>query len=723
MSSKILLPLSNAAASEIAQPSRLFTLLSSSVICASFFTIDATKAEEKIQELPAVSVIESSANNSYSSSESAYHKFSSPLIDTPRTVSTVTRKFMDDRGATTVSDALRNVPGITLAAGEGGNQGDNLMIRGFSARNDFFVDGMRDFGNYFRDPFNLESIEVLQGPSSVLFGRGSTGGVVQQNSKQAFLGSKKDASFTLGTNETVRATADVNTKIEGIDGAAFRLNAVGHTNKVAGRDAAQYRRAAFAPNVAFGLGTDTRLNINYLHQNEDNIPDYGVPFFAGKPANVKRDNFYGFQSNDHLKANVDISTIKFEHDFSKDLTLRNQTRYARYTRDVSVTEPQITTDPAVTTRVMKIRKSLETYLGNQTDLTSKFETFGAAHTVVTGLAVESETSSPTVFAYDNTTTNTQNPAQVGFNNAAVTTTSITKTKIDTLGVYALDTIKLGKSWEISLGGRFDNMQSELDQLTLATNTRVNLSHTDNLFSYSGGVVYKPAKNGSVYFNHGTSFNPSAESLALTAPTANLAPEKNTMYEVGTKWDLFKKRLSTTMAIFRIDKDNAREALNATTTVLSGSQRVDGFLFQASGKLTDNWNLMLGYTFMNSRVTKSLISDTYKNRALANTPEHSASLFTTYKFKSEFEVGGGTNFVSERFVTPTAAPDVVSGAVRNVPSYLTFNLMAKYPLGKNITMQLNANNITNKYYHDQIRGTQAVVPGEGRVVLLTTNIKF
>ncbi len=731
MSKKIFFPLANEISAEFKTSIASRFLTTTAVIGAAFLPSSANAAEEKVKQLPTVTVIDSRTGGTYQATESSNGKITSPLRDTPRTITTVTRQLMDDQGVTKVSDALRNVPGISLAAGEGGNQGDNLMIRGFSARNDFFVDGMRDFGNYFRDSFNLESVEVVQGPSSVLFGRGSTGGVIQQNSKQAFLGSKKEGTLMLGTNETARATIDVNRKIDALEGAAIRLNAMANSNKVAERDAAQYRRAAFSPNLSFGLGTDTRLNINYLHQDEDNTPDYGVPFYAGKPADVERNNFYGFQSNDHLKTNVDIATVKFEHDFSADLALQNQTRYARYYRDVQVTEPQITTDPSSVTRSMKIRKSLETYLGNQTNLTGKFSTFGAAHTMVTGLALESETSAPTVFAYGNTTTNAQTPAQVGFNDASVTTTSHTKTKIDTVGVYALDTVKLGKAWEISLGARFDNMQSnyESSQVTtagtpsIAAGTRTILSHTDNLLSYSAGVVYKPAKNGSIYFNHGTSFNPSAESLSLTAPTANLSPEKNTIYEIGTKWDLLKKRLSTSFALFRMDKDNARETLNNTTSVLSGSQQVNGILAQVSGKITDRWNIMAGYSYMEGKLTKSLVNPAYKNRPLANTPEHTFSLFTTYKFESELEIGGGANFVSERFVTPTSAADPVNGTVRNVPSYLTFNLMGRYPLSKNVSLQANINNLTNAYYYDQIRGTQAVVPGEGRVFLLSTNIKF
>ncbi len=687
--------------------------------------------EENAKQLPTVTVIDNRYDENYSSSESSNYKITGPLRNAPRSVTTVTRQLMDDQGVTKVSDALRNVPGISLAAGEGGNQGDNLMIRGFSARNDFFVDGMRDFGNYFRDPFNLESIEVVQGPSSVLFGRGSAGGVIAQNSKQAFLGSKKDATFMIGTNDTLRTTIDVNSKFDGLEHSAIRLNAMAHQNKVAERDAADYKRAAFAPSLAFGLGTDTRLNINYLHQNEDNTPDYGIPYYAGKPADVDRSNFYGFKSNDHLKTDVDITTAKFEHDIYENLTFRDQARYARYYRDVQVTEP-IAASATSVTRSMKIRKSLETYLGNQADITGKFSALGTDHTLVSGVMLESEESAPTTFSATPPAAAMSEPLAVGFS-VPVTFNNESKAKVETAGIYALDTIKFGKKWELALGARLDNLRTNFYQFA-NSGLRSTASRTDNVVSHNVGLVYKPAHNGSIYFNQGTSFNPSAESLTLTASSTtgsnnfNAKPEKNTIYEVGTKWDLFKKRLSTTFAVFRADKENARENNpfgGSSTQLNSGTQQVYGLLAQASGSINNKWKLMTGYSYMDGGIKKS-VNPLLKNRPLTNVPEHSFSLFTTYRFDSELEIGGGANFVSERFAGSSATgagTDPVTGTYRAAPSYLVFNAMAKYPLNKNVTLQLNVNNLTNEFYYDQIRGNNAVVPGDGRTALLTANIKF
>ncbi len=700
----------------------LAKLLTTTVIIGLAMSPSVSFAKEEDVTLPTVTVVDSRDEEKYNATESNYYKLNRPLVDTPRTVTTVTRQLMDDQGVTKVSDALRNVPGISLAAGEGGNQGDNLTIRGFSARTDFFVDGMRDYGSYFRDAFNIESIDVVQGPSSVLFGRGSTGGVIAQNSKQAFLGSLRSGTTMIGTNDTARATVDVNEKITALDGAAIRLNAMAHTNKVSERDSAAFRRHAFAPTLAFGLGTDTRLNLSHLHQEENNTPDYGIPFYAGEPVKTDRNNFYGFK-NDYLKTTADISTVKFEHDLSKDLTFRNQSRYARYTRDTQITNPS-TSNGTTVSRGMIIRQGLDTYLGNQSDLISKFETAGIKHDLVTGFAVESESSTPNNFSASGGSTSVNNPADVLFS-ASKSFNGTTKTKVDTMGIYALDTLKLSKSWELSLGARYDNMRTNYDSLA-SNGVRTILSQTNNVLSYSTGVVYKPQKNGSIYFNHGTSFSPSSEQLSLSTTTANLDPEKNISYEVGTKWDLFKKRLTANAAIYRVEKENARETVNEVG-VLSGSQKVVGFLLQVSGKITEKWKIMTGYNYMDGKVTQSLVSNSYKNRALTNTPEHTFNIFTTYEFDSKFEIGGGANFVSERFVSPTDSsgrtPDPVTGGVRNVPSYITFNAMARYPVSKNVELQLNANNLTNEYYFDQIRGNVAAVPGEGRVFLLTTKVKF
>ncbi len=266
------------------------------------------------------------------------------MLDTAQTVNVVPQYVMQEQAATELRDTLRNVPGISLAAGEGGSQGDTLTIRGFNARNDIFLDGIRDFGSYYRDAFDFQAVEVLQGPAGIEFGRGSTGGVVNQESKEPELRKFVHANAQFGTDEMRRVSADINQPLTGLpDGAAFRLNVVGSQNMFAGRQISEVRRFGIAPALSFGLNTPTRYIFEYLHESENTTPDYGLPYFGAAVAPVDHSNYYGFASENYLRTNPDILTGKVEHDFSSRVSARNILRWANYPRDVRITEPQINT--------------------------------------------------------------------------------------------------------------------------------------------------------------------------------------------------------------------------------------------------------------------------------------------------------------------------------------------------------------------------------------------
>ncbi len=345
-------------------------------------------------------------------------KYQQSLQDTPQTVNVVPQQVMSQQNTTTLRDTLRNVAGISLAAGEGGAQGDNLTIRGFTARNDLFIDGMRDFGSYYRDPFNTEEVEVLQGPSSVTFGRGSTGGVVNQASKAPDLNHFLTIGLDFGTDLTRRAVVDYNTPVTLFGhNAAFRLNAMGNIGNIAGRNIAENRRTGIAPSLAFGLGTPTRLTLSYFHQNGDDIPDYGVPWLFNQAAPVNRNNFYGLDDNrNFLRTYVDIGTAKLEHDVNTHLTIRDQLRYANYGRAVLVTEPQVL-KPTLTTPLEDLVvnrheigvNSAETFLNDQLDTVAHFNTGFLRHTFVSGVEGGRETSDPTRPNFLAPTTNLLNP--------------------------------------------------------------------------------------------------------------------------------------------------------------------------------------------------------------------------------------------------------------------------------------------------------------------------
>jgi catecholate siderophore receptor len=643
---------------------------------------------------------------------------------------------MQEQGVTTLRDALRNVAGISLAAGEGGSQGDNLTIRGFTARNDLFIDGMRDFGNYYRDPFDMQEVEVLQGPSSVTFGRGSTGGIVNQASKTPGLLGFVSGTVDIGTDLTRRGTLDVDKPLAFLgQHAAFRLNVMGDLNNIAGRDVAENRRFGVAPSLALGLGTATRWTFSYFHQNADDTPDYGIPWLFNGPAPVNRTNYYGFQDGNFLRTYDDIGTISFEHDFNQHITLRNQARDANYERDVRITEPQIISSvtgvaPTISTPLSQMivnrnelsSNSVEAMLDDQLDVTMKFKTGFLKHTLVTGAEGAKETSDPTRPKWTNVpTTSLFNPNPFQTFSGTETISSIVHTTAISGAAYVLDTIQLGRMWDLTGGIRFDHFATGYTQQIAPASA---FNRVDEMPSWRAALVFKPVSFGSLYFDAGTSFNPSAESLSLSAATANLPPEKNLTYEVGTKWDVGRRRLSLRSALFRTDKYNAREPdpTNSLLDVLAGNQRVSGFEFQAQGHLTSRWELLSSFAYLDGKVVSSQYYPASIGYTLANVPKYTFNLWTEYRLPKRWEVGAGTNYVSSRTASSTAPLDPVTGLIKELPGYWVFNAMASHPINEHMDLQVNVNNIANRYYYDELHPGHIVL-GPGRSALVGVKFKF
>jgi catecholate siderophore receptor len=659
---------------------------------------------------------------------SSMPKYSAPLRDTPQTISVVPQEILAEQGVTTLRDALRNVAGISLAAGEGGAQGDNLTIRGFTARNDLFIDGMRDFGSYYRDPFNLEEVEVLQGPSSVTFGRGSTGGVVNQASKTPTLSRSISGAISAGTDLTRRLTLDFNQPLSAT--SAFRLNLMGDENDIAGRDIAENRRFGIAPSLSFGLGTATRCTFSYLHQTADDQPDYGIPWLFNQPAPVNRHNYYGFQNGNFLRTYDDIGTAKIEHDVNSHFTLRDQIRYANYVRDVQITEPQVL-NASLSTPLSQLQinrnqiavNSVETNLDEQLDAISHFKTGFIKHTVTTGVEAGKETSDPRrpVWTTVPTTSLLQpNEADV-FTGTATPSTNVHTTAL-TASAYVLDTMELGKHWDLTGGFRFDRFNTAYTQSVAPASA---FNRLDELPTWRSALVYKPIAAASIYVAAGTSFNPSAESLSLSAANANLPPEKNRTYESGAKWDLPHHRLSLRGAVFETTKTNAREPdpTNSLLNVLAGNQRVRGAEFELRGHLTSRWEIMSGYAHLDGKVVSSNYYPLSVGAQLANVPKNTANLWTEYRLPRNWaEIGAGTNFVDARTASSTVPFDPITGLVKEVPSYWVFNAMVKRRLNEHLDLQVNVNNLANRDYYDGLHPAHIVL-GPGRSALIGLKFKF
>jgi catecholate siderophore receptor len=658
-------------------------------------------------------------------------KFAKDPLETPQTITAVPNAVMQQQGVTTLRDALRNVAGISLAAGEGGAQGDNLTIRGFTARNDLFIDGMRDFGSYYRDPFNTQEVEVLQGPSSVMFGRGSTGGAVNQATKTPVLNKFISGDIDVGTDLTRRATFDIDRPVPALgSGAALRLSVMGDEGDVAGRDIAENRRFGIAPSLVLGLGTPTRWTFGYFHQNADDNPDYGVPWLFNGPAPVPHNNYYGFKNGNYLRTYDDIGTAKVEHDVNSHITLRDQVRYANYVRDALITEAQIPSGVTAATPLSSIQitrheigvNSVESYLDEQLDLTAHAQTGFIRHDIVAGIEGGRETSDPTRPTWTNVPTTSllnPNPDQALSGNVAIT--SIVHTTSMTAAAYALDTMKIGKHWDLTGGIRWDRFDTRYSQTVAPASA---FRRVDEMPSWKAAAVYKPVAAGSIYFDAGTSFNPSAESLSLSASTANLPPEKNRTYEFGTKWDVPLSRLSASAALFRTDKLNAREPdpTNSLLNVLAGNQRVNGAQLQVRARISSRWEMLGGYAHLDARVTSSNYYPASIGARLANVPADTFNFWTTYRLPGNWETGAGGNFVSSRTASSTAPLDPVTGLVKQVPGYWVFNAMAKHRLTEHLDFQVNITNIANRYYYDQLHPAHIVL-GPGRSALAGLKFKF
>ena len=707
-------------------------------------------------------------STSYQVEKASSQKYTAPLVDTPRSVTVVPQQVLKDTAATSLQDALRTVPGITFGAGEGGNpQGDRPFIRGFDAQGDTYLDGVRDTGGQSREIFDIESIEVSKGPNSSFGGRGSAGGSLNLVSKTPQARDFTNGGFTYGSDQTRRYVLDVNRQFLD-DSAAFRLNLMSHEQNVAGRDAVNYDRWGVAPSLTFGLGTPTRVNFSYYHLESNDLPDSGIPYGysnSSKTAVHGHDkptdggdssNFYGLKDRDFRKTRVDISTISFEHDFSDAMTLKNTFRHGNTGQDYILTQPDDSqhnvNQYGTVWRRANTRVSTTETTTNQTDLFGNFQVMGFKNTYSTGVEFTREETRASGYTVSPNSNPNCTPDKVGNSGGQCTSLSNpnpndvwtgtearnyygTNTVGVTKAAYVFDTIELDPKWLLNAGLRYDAFSTTAN--TNAATGRTKASNDSNFFNWQTGLVWKPLDNGSVYVSYATSASPpggivgeGAEGNGLIAQgsniTSDLKPEETVNYELGTKWDVFHDRLSLTAAVFRTEKKNTRVLTDSFTYQNAGESRVDGLELSASGKITEKWQVFAGYSYLkselvdpgqkgnrNGSINTTAVSD--KGNEMPNTPKNSFSLWTTYEVMPKLTIGGGAFYVDE-----------VYGDTANtvyVPAYTRYDAMASYKLTKNIDLQLNVQNLTDKTYYDKAYAAHFASQAAGRTALLTTSFHF
>jgi catecholate siderophore receptor len=667
------------------------------------------KQEEPIALPP---VVVQDQTSPYIVPESSLSKFPLPLQDIPQSITIVPEKLIQEQAGTTLRDALRNVPGITVAAGEGGGaQGDVFLLRGFNARNDTFLDGFRDSGSYFRDSFNLDSVEVLKGPSSTFFGRGSTGGVINQVSKRPRLDPSYDGILSSGAGPLFRGTVDVNQPLpQALPNAALRINLMSYGDDVVGRDKIELRRQGFAPSIALGLDTPTQLTFSYLFQHENNIPDYGFPYVNGEPLRIDRSNFYGL-NKDSEETWVNVGTVRLDHRFNDIFNIRSTLRYSYVDRDSAVTNATAVL-PNTLNRSRPQRDTQETIFSHQNDLTARFDTYGLKHTVTTGLELSNETFDLKRWASTgpNTTINHPNHGQ---SPALKTLAADSDTSANSFGIYAADQIRLNEYFDIVGGVRWDYFDAEVDDDFLNDKRK----QLDKEWSYRGGLVFHPTASQSYYFSYGTSFNPSAEAIALSPTTNNTPPEKNRIFEFGTKFTFFEGALSLQGALFRIEKTNARTPNPVDPllpNVVTGKQRSQGVEIGATGRVLPGLNVFGGYTFLDTKILKDNAVPSVVGNEIQNVPRHSATFWTTYDFLEKWQVGGGPSYVGSRYANNANS--------NRVPGFIRWDSTIAYQITKNVQLRVNAINMTNQLYFDSISGSKAV-PAPGRTFIGSASFTF
>jgi catecholate siderophore receptor len=674
-------------------------------------------------------------------------KFPEPLLNTPKTITVLSKEVLEDKNATTLKEIGRSTAGVTLGSGEGGNAfGDRFFIRGFDARNDVFIDGIRDPAVSIRENFFTEQLEILRGPASSYAGRGTAGGAINIVTKQATDRNFQNAETTFGTDMTKRVTIDVNQVIDPT--FSVRVGGLFQDANVAGRNYVTDNRWGTFISTKYAPTNDFKITTNYVHTDLSGYPDFGVPYYKqgnvpATEAGIPRGTWYGLLNRDFQTARQDFGTLTAEYKPTNNITLTSRTRMEQSTLEYIGTLPQspTTTNPDPTkwtiTASAQSRNQWVDVIANQEDATFKFDTGPVKHTAVTGLEVSNErigigrynglASEVNGSGFTSSGALTlQNMYSPGYTYTSgpfnpVLTGDPTRYNVDSGAVYAMDTANWEDTIIVNGGVRWDSYK-------LKSSIAAASSSVDSAFvNYNAGIVYKPVPIGSLYAAYATSTNPFGSELDATGtdygsspPTGTtiLGPEQNKAAEVGTKWELFDRHLLVSGALFHTTKDNARETVG--TTLTSGAAyRIQGIDIEASGKLTDRWSVFGGIVLMDSKVTKSNIASNI-GLQLANVAHQSFSLLTKYKFDGDWEVGGQAVFRSKVYGGTFGAN---TGTL--IPSYWRFDAFVEKKIDKNWTMKLYAQNLTNKLYYDTLYRSAApfVAVAPGRAFYLVTSAKF
>jgi catecholate siderophore receptor len=657
---------------------------------------------------------------------STFTKTDTPLKEVPASVSVVPSQLMNDQAMQSMSDVFRYVPGVLTHQGEGNR--DQIVIRGNSTTADFYVDGVRDDAQVFRDLYNLERVEILKGPGGMIFGRGGAGGVVNRVTKKPVLDDRFGAaSLTLGSWNQRRATVDLGNKLT--DSAAWRLNGM-YENSDSFRNGFNLERYALNPTVMMALNPQTVVTVGYEHLWDYRTADRGFPSFNGAPFNADPSTFFGNADQSHARNVVDGLYAIVDHDFGGGVQLKNTFRTTHYDKYYQNVFPGSAVDAAGNLTLSAYNNANKrTNIFNQTDLTTKVNAAGFEHTLLTGVELghqDSVNKRNTGFfgASTGITVPASNPFAVATSFTPNGTDADNHVKSNVAAAYVQDQMALSKQWKVVAGLRYDHFSVDFDDRRTTT-PAVDLSRTDNAVSPRLGLIWTPTTAQTYYVSYSYAFLPSGEQLNLATTTADLAPEKAKNYEVGARWDLFS-RLALSTAIFRTDRDDVHVAdpVNPGFFVRSGQQRVEGAEVGLQGNVTSNWQVYGGYAYLDGRITKPITSGTAATPAsvvpagnkIGLVPRHTFSLWNKVSVGGGWAAGLGLIYQGESYTSFNNTVKLPAFARADGAVYYEFN-------DRKTRLALNVENLFDKKYFPTVDGDNNISPGAPRTTRLTLSTAF
>jgi len=675
-----------------------------------------TPPEATLQE---VNVVGAPDNKYVVKSSSTATKTDTLVRDTPQAITIISKDLIRDQNMQSMADVIRYVPGIMTAQGEGNR--DTAVFRGNNSTGDFYIDGVRDDVQYFRDFYNIESVEALKGSNAMIFGRGGSGGVINRVSKQPLWTPVREASLTLGSWRNRRATADLGQALG--DNAALRLNAMVEDSD-SYRDNVNVQRKGINPTVAIRAGSNTSIVLGYEHFQDERTADRGVPSYAGLPLVTDPGKFFGNPELSEATVLANAFSAVLDHDFGNGLTLRNRSRYANYDKfyqNVYASQAVAAGSNQVTLGAYS-NATERTNLFNQTDLFYTLNAGAVRHKLVAGLELgrqETDNLRKTgrFSGATSTVVSLANPVFGGPVVFAPSGTDANNHGVATVAsVYVQDQMELSAQWQVIAGLRYDRFNVKFDNA--APGATPHLEVRDTPVSPRVGLVYKPVEAVSVYGSYSIAFQPRAGDQlgSLTGANRDFDPEKFKNLELGAKWDI-TPNVKASVALYQLDRSNVvvADPQDSTRSLLLDGQTSKGLELGVSGKINQAWSMTGGYAYQDAKLKYMPGSTVLTGKTLANVPKHSLSLWNRYDFSQQWGAGLGVVYRGDIYAA-------VDNAV-TLPAYTRVDAALFYKLDKNYQLQMNVENLFDKAYWASANNNNNITPGSPRAVRVTLNARF